>query len=327
MGADVDQGRAAGRRFDAADAGRRRHRQPELQRRQPRQAQHRPRPEDAPRGATSSRGWRDRADILIENYRPGVMAALGLDYATLSADEPAADLRVDLRATARPGPQRDKGGFDLVAQGVSGIMSVTGEPGGAAGEGRRADDRSRRRAVRARRHPRRARASRIAPASASTSTRRSSTPASRCRCGKRPSTSAGGGVPGRARIGAPHDRAVSGDPLRRRLHHARRRQRSAVPAAVRRARSPGVGDGPGVCRQRQPRAQPRRRWRRGSKAITVAQPRAHWLALFEANDIPCGPINDYAEVFADPQVLAREMVVEIDHPTLGHCGRSARRSR
>ena len=43
----------------------------------------------------------------------------------------------------------------------------------------------------------------------------------------------------------------------------------------------------------------------------------HWLALFEASDIPCGPINDYAQVFADPQVLAREMVVEADHPTLG----------
>jgi formyl-CoA transferase/CoA:oxalate CoA-transferase len=54
------------------------------------------------------------------------------------------------------------------------------------------------------------------------------------------------------------------------------------------------------------------------EAITVTQPRAHWLALLEANDIPCGPINDYAQVFADPQVLAREMVVETEHPTLGH---------
>jgi len=49
----------------------------------------------------------------------------------------------------------------------------------------------------------------------------------------------------------------------------------------------------------------------------MQQPRAHWLAAFEANDIPCGPINDYAQVFADPQVQAREMVVETDHPTLG----------
>ena len=32
----------------------------------------------------------------------------------------------------------------------------------------------------------------------------------------------------------------------------------------------------------------------------------------------CGPINDYAQVFVDPQVLARHMVVEMDHPALGH---------
>ncbi len=53
------------------------------------------------------------------------------------------------------------------------------------------------------------------------------------------------------------------------------------------------------------------------EAVMVRQPRAHWLALFEAHDVPCGPINDYAQVFADPQVQAREMVVEVDHPTLG----------
>ena len=51
--------------------------------------------------------------------------------------------------------------------------------------------------------------------------------------------------------------------------------------------------------------------------ITATQPRRHWLALLEANDIPCGPINNYAQVFADPQVIAREMVVETEHPTLG----------
>jgi crotonobetainyl-CoA:carnitine CoA-transferase CaiB-like acyl-CoA transferase len=54
------------------------------------------------------------------------------------------------------------------------------------------------------------------------------------------------------------------------------------------------------------------------ESITVAQPRAHWLSVLDANDIPCGPINDYAQVFADPQVLARGMVVDTEHPTLGH---------
>jgi crotonobetainyl-CoA:carnitine CoA-transferase CaiB-like acyl-CoA transferase len=53
------------------------------------------------------------------------------------------------------------------------------------------------------------------------------------------------------------------------------------------------------------------------EAVTAGQPGSHWLSLLEANDIPCGPINDYAQVFADPQVLARGMVVESDHPTLG----------
>ena len=53
------------------------------------------------------------------------------------------------------------------------------------------------------------------------------------------------------------------------------------------------------------------------EGITVTSPRRHWLALFDANDIPCGPINNYEEVVRDPQVVAREMVREVDHPTLG----------
>src|SRR5438045_1689439 len=44
------------------------------------------------------------------------------------------------------------------------------------------------------------------------------------------------------------------------------------------------------------------------EAITVARTRREWLTTLEANDIPCGPINNYAQVFADPQVVAREMV-------------------
>ena len=50
---------------------------------------------------------------------------------------------------------------------------------------------------------------------------------------------------------------------------------------------------------------------------TMKQPRAHWIAMFEANGLPCGPINDYEQVFADPHIRARGMVVETDHPTLG----------
>src|SRR5262249_31781910 len=53
------------------------------------------------------------------------------------------------------------------------------------------------------------------------------------------------------------------------------------------------------------------------EAIMSMRPRREWLALLEAHDIPCGPINNYEQVFADPQIVAREMVVDIEHPTLG----------
>jgi formyl-CoA transferase len=53
------------------------------------------------------------------------------------------------------------------------------------------------------------------------------------------------------------------------------------------------------------------------ESVTAAQPRAHWLAALGQRDIPCGPIHDYAEVFADPHIVAREMVVDVDHPSLG----------
>ena len=53
------------------------------------------------------------------------------------------------------------------------------------------------------------------------------------------------------------------------------------------------------------------------ESVTVERPRAHWIAVFEAAGLPCGPINTYEQVFADPHIQARGMVVETDHPTLG----------
>ena len=47
------------------------------------------------------------------------------------------------------------------------------------------------------------------------------------------------------------------------------------------------------------------------------KPRADWLAALEAAKVPCGPINDLAEVFADPQVRSRAMTVEMAHPLAG----------
>jgi formyl-CoA transferase len=54
---------------------------------------------------------------------------------------------------------------------------------------------------------------------------------------------------------------------------------------------------------------------RAIETVTTREPRAHWLA--EREGLPCGPSNSYAEAFADPQLRARDMIVEIDHAGRG----------
>ena len=72
----------------------------------------------------------ERADVLTENYRKGAMDKLGLGYEALKAVNPAL-IYCSISGYGRTGPYADKGGFDLVAQAMSGLMSITGEPGGA----------------------------------------------------------------------------------------------------------------------------------------------------------------------------------------------------
>ena len=70
------------------------------------------------------------ADVVIENYRKGTMERLGLGYDALREDNPGI-IYCELSGFGRTGPYADHGGFDLIAQGMSGLMSITGEkPGG-----------------------------------------------------------------------------------------------------------------------------------------------------------------------------------------------------
>ena len=68
------------------------------------------------------------ADVVVENFRPGVMDRLGLGFQTLSAIKPSL-VYCSISGFGNTGPDATKGGFDLVAQGVSGLMSITGHPG------------------------------------------------------------------------------------------------------------------------------------------------------------------------------------------------------
>ena len=71
----------------------------------------------------------DAADVLVENYRPGVLARLGADYAAVSARNPGI-VYCSISGYGQTGPYANKGAFDVTVQGMSGLMSVTGEPGG-----------------------------------------------------------------------------------------------------------------------------------------------------------------------------------------------------
>ena len=69
------------------------------------------------------------ADILVENYRPGVMKKLGIDYASLREINPGL-VYASISGFGQSGPWADRPGFDLMAQAMSGVMSVTGYPDG-----------------------------------------------------------------------------------------------------------------------------------------------------------------------------------------------------
>ena len=69
------------------------------------------------------------ADILVENYRPGVMKKLGIDYPSLQKINPGL-VYASISGFGQTGPWADRPGFDLMAQAMSGVMSVTGYPDG-----------------------------------------------------------------------------------------------------------------------------------------------------------------------------------------------------
>lgn len=69
-----------------------------------------------------------RADVLVENFRADVKQRLGIDYETLSADHPAL-VYASISGFGQEGPYAQRAGVDQIAQGLSGLMSVTGPPG------------------------------------------------------------------------------------------------------------------------------------------------------------------------------------------------------
>jgi crotonobetainyl-CoA:carnitine CoA-transferase CaiB-like acyl-CoA transferase len=82
-----------------------------------------------PRGKEIVMRLADKADIVLENFRPGVVKKLGIDYESFRARNPGI-IYASMSGFGQTGPYGRKGGFDIVAQGMSGIMMMTGYPGG-----------------------------------------------------------------------------------------------------------------------------------------------------------------------------------------------------
>ena len=255
-----------------------------------------------------------KADVLVENARPGVMARRGLGYGDLKAVNPGL-VYASISGYGQTGPHGARGGFDLVAQGVSGIMSVTGEPGGPpvkagipltdlgaglfavtgilaalhhrtrTGEGQHIDTSLVEAGV----------ALSVWEATEYFSSGRAPQPMGSAHRMSAP-YQALACADGYVTIGAANDR------LFERLCHLLGRQEWT--------REPDFADDTARVANRQALAE-------RIEAVTRTRPRAHWLALFEEHGVPCGPINTYADVFADEQIAARNMVVQTDHPTLG----------
>jgi crotonobetainyl-CoA:carnitine CoA-transferase CaiB-like acyl-CoA transferase len=254
------------------------------------------------------------SDILIENYRPGVMRALGLGYDALRAINPGL-IYASISGYGQTGPDRAKGGFDLIAQGVSGIMSVTGEPGrppvkagipltdlgaalfaltgvlaalhhrGTTGVGQYVDTSLVEAGIALSVWEATEYFSGPGIPAPLGSAHRMNAPYQAIRC-----------ADGYVTIGANTDR------LFRRL--------CGVLGHSEWGDQPDFATNGGRVHYRTTLA-------RLIESVMIHEPCQHWLSRFEAAEIPCGPINDYAHVFADPQVAARQMVMETDHPVLG----------
>ncbi|MVA75194.1 CoA transferase [Auraticoccus sp. F435] len=69
------------------------------------------------------------ADVVVENFRPGVAARLGVDYERLRTENPAL-IYASISGFGQTGPYSQYPGYDLIAQGMTGVMSITGEPDG-----------------------------------------------------------------------------------------------------------------------------------------------------------------------------------------------------
>ncbi len=255
-----------------------------------------------------------RADVLTENYRKGALDKLGLGYETLKALNPSL-IYCSISGYGRSGPYADKGGFDLIAQGMSGLMAVTGEPGGApvkvgspvcdinagllgalgvvaayvhrlkTGEGQLVDTSLFEAGIQQTYWQSAIYFATGTPPGPSGSAHILSAPYQAFRAADGWLTIGGANQANWERLARVLGAPQWIDDARFRTNADRMKNLEALVALM-------------------------------SERLKTRRAR-EWILALEAEGVPCGPINSIAEMAADAQAAAREMVIELEHPRAG----------
>jgi crotonobetainyl-CoA:carnitine CoA-transferase CaiB-like acyl-CoA transferase len=272
----------------------------------------------SPRGRELARELAEKSDVLVENFKVGDLARHGLDAAALMAANPRL-VYCSITGFGQDGPYRDRPGYDFMIQGLGGLMSVTGERDELPGGGPQ----------------------KVGVAVADLFTGMYATSAilaallerERSGLGQRidmalldvqvamlanlsSSFFASGEAPGR--MGNAHLNIVP--------YHVFRAADEFLIVAVGNdgqfASFCSVLGEPAWPRDARFATNPGRVRHRDLLVGLIAErmarrPAREWLAALEAAGVPCGPINDLAQVFDDPQVRHRAMQVRTAHPVAG----------
>ena len=254
------------------------------------------------------------ADVVLENYRPGVASRLGAGWEALSELNPRL-IYASVSGFGQTGPYAQRPGYDLIAQGLSGVMSVTGEPGGEPVKcGIPISDLSAGlfcavailSAVIAR--ERTGRGQRI-----DTSLFEGALALSVWEAAELWGT---GRVP--EPLGSAHRLTAPYQALRTRDGHItvgannQRLWRRFCEAIGR----PALFDDSRFA-SNSGRMAHRRELVSELEAALAERSSAEWVAALIDAGVPCGPIHDYRQVFEDPHTQAREMEVRLSHPEEG----------
>ncbi|MCL5775988.1 CoA transferase [Limibaculum sp. FT325] len=269
----------------------------------------------APEAADALRRLLRGADVVIENYRAGTMEKLGLGYESLRAENPGL-IYVSISGFGRSGPYADRGGFDLIAQGMSGLMSITGEGTGrppvkvgAPVSDITAGILAAMGVSAAYAHKLRTGQGQVVDTSlfeaAITHTYWQSAIAF--------ATGEAPGPMGSAHpLNAPYQAFETADGWVN-VGAANQRNWERLVAIL---GAPGLAADPRFATNAERMAH-RVELEAALNAILRTRPTAAWLAEFDAGGLPAGPVLDVRQMHADPQTRARDMVVATDHPVAG----------